>query len=84
MDFNNLGLELLGKMISTGALHNSAERYDASKCHPQKREVVLKEIMDWIIDDENYRNSYGFMVPWGQESQALPNPLLNYVRQHRF
>lgn len=52
MDFNNLGFELLGKMISTGALHNSAERYDAPKCHPQTREVVLKEIMDWIMDDE--------------------------------
>ncbi|KAF8955584.1 hypothetical protein BDZ97DRAFT_261670 [Flammula alnicola] len=44
------GIEILQKNISPGAFHNSAERYDAPKCHPHTRKVVLEKIMKWIMD----------------------------------
>ncbi|KIM34988.1 hypothetical protein M413DRAFT_449946 [Hebeloma cylindrosporum] len=44
------GLELLQQKIVPGAFHNSEERYDPPKCHPQTRQAVLQEIMDWVED----------------------------------
>ncbi|KDR81210.1 hypothetical protein GALMADRAFT_24372, partial [Galerina marginata CBS 339.88] len=32
-----------------GALHNSEERFDPPKCHPNTRLAVLKRVMDWIL-----------------------------------
>ncbi|KAF8157849.1 hypothetical protein B0H34DRAFT_706406 [Crassisporium funariophilum] len=40
----------LHKNIAAGAFHNSSERYDPPKCHPDTRKAVLKKIMDWIED----------------------------------
>ena len=34
--------------ISHGALHNSDERFDPPKCHPNTRLAVLSDIMKWI------------------------------------
>ncbi|KAJ3524845.1 hypothetical protein NMY22_g10827 [Coprinellus aureogranulatus] len=34
--------------IAPGALHNSAERSDAPKCHPETREAVQQDIFSWI------------------------------------
>ncbi|KAF4610165.1 hypothetical protein D9613_010251 [Agrocybe pediades] len=41
------GLIILQNNIAPGAFHNSSERYDPPKCHPQTREAVLRKIMDW-------------------------------------
>ncbi|KIM37667.1 hypothetical protein M413DRAFT_47349, partial [Hebeloma cylindrosporum] len=46
-------LQLLFSSISSGAFHNSAERYDAPKCHPQTRLAILEKIMNWIKDVTN-------------------------------
>ena len=43
-------MKLLHGKIASGAFHNAAERFDALKCHPQTRKVILKEIMNWIRD----------------------------------
>ncbi|PPQ86431.1 hypothetical protein CVT25_008089 [Psilocybe cyanescens] len=34
---------------SLGALHNSGERFDPPKCHPNTRTAVLQKLMDWFI-----------------------------------
>ncbi|PPQ87792.1 hypothetical protein CVT25_008836 [Psilocybe cyanescens] len=36
---------------SLGALHNSGERFDPPKCHPNTRTAVLKKLMDWFIGE---------------------------------
>ncbi|KAJ3535227.1 hypothetical protein NMY22_g6579 [Coprinellus aureogranulatus] len=36
--------------IVVGALHNSAERCDAPKCHPETRKAVQGQIYGWITD----------------------------------
>ena len=49
----SIGLQFLFSSISPGAFHNSAERYDAPKCHPQTRLAILEKIMNWIKDVTN-------------------------------
>ena len=50
---NQTGLQFLLNCISLGAFHNSAERYDAPKCHPQTRLAIVEKIMNWIKDITN-------------------------------
>ncbi|PPQ82414.1 hypothetical protein CVT25_008364 [Psilocybe cyanescens] len=40
--------DLLVKAASPAAFHNSGDRRDHPKCHPNTRVAVLKKIMDWI------------------------------------
>ncbi|KAF8951001.1 hypothetical protein BDZ97DRAFT_1082696 [Flammula alnicola] len=47
------GFELLLKEVATAAFHNSAQRLDPPKCHPETRLVVLKKIMEWIQTSED-------------------------------
>ncbi|KAF9479909.1 hypothetical protein BDN70DRAFT_787245, partial [Pholiota conissans] len=35
------------------AFHNSAQRVDPPRCHPNTREEILKKIYDWIINSEH-------------------------------
>ena len=44
-------MELLRKEIASGALHNSGERFDPPKCHPNTRLAVLSKILDWVLDN---------------------------------
>ncbi|KAJ2930926.1 hypothetical protein H1R20_g6140, partial [Candolleomyces eurysporus] len=39
----------LASHIAPGALHDSAERCDAPKCHPETRVAVQDEIYSWIV-----------------------------------
>ncbi|KAJ2922531.1 hypothetical protein H1R20_g14561, partial [Candolleomyces eurysporus] len=41
-------IEKLREHIAAGALHNSAERCDAPKCHPETRVAVQDEVVSWI------------------------------------
>ena len=51
-----LGRQLLFNSISPGAFHNSAERHDPPKCHPQTRLAILEMIMNWIKDITNLQS----------------------------
>ncbi|KAF8805135.1 hypothetical protein BYT27DRAFT_6667774 [Phlegmacium glaucopus] len=42
------GFKILHANTATGAFHDSGERFDAPKCHPNTRKAVLAEIMQWI------------------------------------
>jgi len=39
---------VLHRATATAAFHNSEERFDPPKCHPNTRLAVLSEIMQWI------------------------------------
>uniref|UniRef100_A0A8H7XX30 Nephrocystin 3-like N-terminal domain-containing protein n=1 Tax=Psilocybe cubensis TaxID=181762 RepID=A0A8H7XX30_PSICU len=45
-----LALALLSSKIATGASHNSAERFDPPKCHPNTREAIFQTILNWLDD----------------------------------
>ncbi|KAJ3507816.1 hypothetical protein NMY22_g16814 [Coprinellus aureogranulatus] len=38
--------------ITIGAMHNSQERSDAPKCHPETRVAVQEEIIGWIVNGD--------------------------------
>ncbi|KAF8799040.1 hypothetical protein BYT27DRAFT_7202813 [Phlegmacium glaucopus] len=66
-----VGIDRLYEKVAPGAFHNSSERYDPPKCHPGTREIIIKEIMDWIetIDkDEFFLWLYG---PAGAGKSAI-------------
>ncbi|PPQ89427.1 hypothetical protein CVT25_002441 [Psilocybe cyanescens] len=44
---------------SLGALHNSGDRFDPPKCHPNTRTTVLQKLMDWFIGKFGWDN---FMI----------------------
>ncbi|KAJ2935941.1 hypothetical protein H1R20_g1153, partial [Candolleomyces eurysporus] len=43
----------LASQIAPGALHDSAERCDAPKCHPETRVAVQGEIYSWIVHGDS-------------------------------
>ena len=49
-------IKRLYKNVAPGVFHNSSERFDPAKCHPGTREIIIKEIMDWIetVDKDNF------------------------------
>ena len=42
------GADILHRATATAAFHNSDERFDPPKCHPNTRIAVLEKIMRWI------------------------------------
>src|SRR6266581_2883083 len=42
------GFERLEQATAPNAFHNSAERFDPPKCHPNTRTAVIERIMNWI------------------------------------
>ncbi|RXW18548.1 hypothetical protein EST38_g7307 [Candolleomyces aberdarensis] len=46
-------IKKLQKHVAAGALHNSAERCDAPKCHPETRVAVQDEVDSWICDGDS-------------------------------
>ncbi|RXW16147.1 hypothetical protein EST38_g9708 [Candolleomyces aberdarensis] len=54
-------IEKLREHIAAGALHNSAERCDAPKCHPETRVAVQEEVVSWICDGDSDEDREGIM-----------------------
>ncbi|KAJ2912674.1 hypothetical protein MD484_g7739, partial [Candolleomyces efflorescens] len=48
--------ELLAARIASGALHDSDERCDAPRCHPETRVAVQGEIYSWIVHGDPEKN----------------------------
>ena len=44
---------ILHRETATAAFHNSKERFDPPKCHPNTRLAVLEKIMKWIKCEED-------------------------------
>ncbi|RXW15962.1 hypothetical protein EST38_g9893 [Candolleomyces aberdarensis] len=45
-------LEKLEAQVAVGAIHDSAERCDAPKCHPDTRVAVQDDLYSWILDGD--------------------------------
>ncbi|KAJ2928456.1 hypothetical protein H1R20_g8612, partial [Candolleomyces eurysporus] len=51
--FSTSPLKELETRISAGAMHDSLERCDAPKCHPETRVAVQEELFSWIAEGDN-------------------------------
>ncbi|PPQ86936.1 hypothetical protein CVT25_009822 [Psilocybe cyanescens] len=54
-----------------GAFHNSGERYDAPKCHPDTRVAVIKDIMDWVRDPNRVEQFLWIYGPAGSGKSSI-------------
>lgn len=72
--------------VALGALHNSGERFDPPKCHPNTRTSILQNIMEWIkfLENLNKSLSCGYMVPVEPESQRSHKPSQRCVKRKEF
>ncbi len=57
--------------IVPSAFHNSAERYNPPRCHPQTRTAILREIMDWARNPQNLRLLMWIYGPAGAGKSAI-------------
>ncbi|KAF8965084.1 hypothetical protein BDZ97DRAFT_2000841 [Flammula alnicola] len=49
VEHRDTAFERLQKAAAPGAFHNSGDRFDPPKCHPNTRLAVLETIMNWIL-----------------------------------
>ena len=52
-------------------MHNSKERYDAPKCHPDTRKAVIKDITSWVSDDSKDSLILWISAPAGSGKSAI-------------
>ncbi|KAF6751994.1 hypothetical protein DFP72DRAFT_461556 [Ephemerocybe angulata] len=57
-------LQLLQPHIAAGALHNSEDRCDAPKCHPETRTAVQENILGWAVHDAGSEGGSVKNVMW--------------------
>jgi NACHT domain len=50
-DHVHAGMDVLLEGSAPSAFHNSGERFDPPKCHPNTRTHILTKIMNWIIGE---------------------------------
>jgi hypothetical protein len=74
-------MELLQQHIAPGAFHNSDERYDPPKCHPQTRRAVLKKITDWVKDANKVALFLWLYGPAGAGKSAIAQTIAELLEK---
>ena len=74
--------DILHRATATAALHNSKERFDPPKCHPNTCLAVLTKIMKWIKWEEDL-NSFIMWVygPAGAGKSAIAQTIAEMCEQ---
>jgi len=76
------GSDILQRATATAAFHNSEERFDPPKCHPNTRVAVLNKIMKWIKREEDLD---GFIMwlygPAGAGKSAIAETIAEMCEQ---
>ncbi|CAA7270464.1 unnamed protein product [Cyclocybe aegerita] len=57
--------------MADGAMHDSGERFDPPKCYPGTRELVLKQLLDWIIKHDRETFMHWVYGPVGAGKSAI-------------
>ena len=74
-------MELLQQHIAPGAFHNSDERYDPPKCHPQTRRAVLKKIEEWVRDVNKVALILWLYGPAGAGTSAIAQTIAELLEK---
>ncbi|KAJ3500290.1 hypothetical protein NMY22_g19305 [Coprinellus aureogranulatus] len=77
-------LQLLLNNITIGAMHNSEERSDAPRCHPDTRIAVQEEIVGWITDgdkDDCYKKVLWMTGPAGTGKTAIAGSVAELCKE---
>jgi NACHT domain len=67
----DLGFEILHGRIAPDAFHDSGDRFDPPKCHPNTRLAVLDDIMRWVQDLAQSKDLLWLYGPAGAGKSAI-------------
>jgi len=74
-------MEFLQQHIAPGAFHDSDERYDPPKCHPQTRRAVLEKITDWVKDVNKVALFLWLYGPAGSGKSAIAQTIAELLEK---
>ncbi|KAJ3549831.1 hypothetical protein NMY22_g744 [Coprinellus aureogranulatus] len=80
-------LDYLNDHVAVDALHNSDERCDAPKCHPDTRVAVQAEILSWITDgdqDDEPKKILWLTGPAGTGKTAIAGSIAETCEERGF
>jgi len=64
-------LDRLREHCALGALLDAKERFDPPQCAPETREAIIKDIIDWVQDDEQSASILWLHGPAGAGKSAI-------------
>jgi uridine kinase len=65
-------IDTLLENSAPGAFHNSGERFDPPKCHPDTRTHILTKIMDWVVREMGWEGFIKWLYgPAGAGKSAI-------------
>ncbi|KAF8878475.1 hypothetical protein CPB84DRAFT_330795 [Gymnopilus junonius] len=70
----------LSKVIATGALHDSYERFPPPKCHPRTRRKIIDLIISWIEDEASSTDILWLYGPAGAGKSAIMQSIAEFYR----
>ncbi|KAF8157128.1 hypothetical protein B0H34DRAFT_488122 [Crassisporium funariophilum] len=78
------GIKSLYSHCAPGAFHDSAERFDPPKCHPNTREAILQEILEWVDDDSDTSTPFMWLHgPAGAGKSAIGQSIAQILQARR-
>ncbi|KAF8155501.1 hypothetical protein B0H34DRAFT_498297 [Crassisporium funariophilum] len=76
------GIQWLHQAIAASAIHDSDERYDPPKCHPETRKVIIDDIMKWIQDRERSMKALWVHGPAGAGKSAIAQTIAELCQEY--
>jgi hypothetical protein len=76
------GLAILSREISTGASHDSAERYPPPRCHRKTRNAIIKEILAWTKTEDTSKVLW-LHGPAGAGKSAIAQTIAEHLERDR-
>ena len=73
--FLDADLKELFRNIVVDAFHNSSTSYDLAKCYPGTREAVMKDLCDWVKNNDRGHPIYHLYAPAGSGKTAIARTL---------
>ena len=72
------GIGILRRHVAQGAFHDSFERSDPPRCHPDTRHAILEEILNWITDPDNLKILLWIFGPRGGGKTAIAQTIAEW------
>ncbi|KAJ3513255.1 hypothetical protein NLJ89_g3054 [Agrocybe chaxingu] len=68
--------------IAPGAMHNSGERFDPPKCHPNTRVAIIEEIMQWSCNVDREQLMLWLNGPAGAGKSSIAQKIAELCFEH--
>ena len=71
------------RYVSVDALHDSLERSNPPKCHPNTRTAILKDIINWFQDGDSETQALWIHGPAGAGKTAIAHSIAEMIQSKR-